>query len=107
MGVNGKGYMLMKLPTSMKVHIKVIVVSLVAANGALPSLLYTNPMVPLVATLAIFKATLNSNSVILKGKEQVLRLVTTLPNGLQLYQCWWESIPAVATLVMPSCMERK
>ena len=43
-------------------------VGLEAANAVLPSPLCTNPMLPLAATLAIFKATLDSPFVAPKDK---------------------------------------
>ena len=51
-----------------------MVVGLKAVNTILASLLYTDSMLPLVATLAIFKATLYSNSVAPKDKEQVTKV---------------------------------
>ena len=49
-------------------HLKAMAVGLEATNAILPSPLYTDPMLPLVATLAIFKAILSSPSVVLKDK---------------------------------------
>ena len=63
----------MKLPSSRVADIKVMAVGLGAANTILPYLLCADPMLPLVATLAIFKATLDSNFTALKDKEQVFR----------------------------------
>ena len=48
-----------------------MVASLEAVNTILPSPLSTYPMLSLVVTLTIFKAILDSNSVVLKDKEQV------------------------------------
>ena len=45
-----------------------MVVSLEAANAILPSPLCTNPMLPLVATLTIFKAILDRPFVVPKDK---------------------------------------
>ena len=56
-------YMPMNLPSSKEAHLKVMAVSLEAANAVLPSSLCADPMLPLVATLAIFRATLDSLSV--------------------------------------------
>ena len=55
-------------------YIKAMVVGLEAADTILPSHLCTHPMVPLLATLAVFKATLNRNSVAAKNKEQVIKV---------------------------------
>ena len=52
-----------KLPLSRDAHLKVMVVGLEAANDILPSSLCTDSMLPLVATLAIFRAILDSPSV--------------------------------------------
>ena len=52
-----------KLPPSREDHLKVKVVSLEATNAILPFSLWADPMLPLVATLAIFRATLDSPSV--------------------------------------------
>ena len=43
-------------------------------NAVVPSLLYLDPMLPLAATITIFKATLDSDSVALKDKEQVVEV---------------------------------
>ena len=48
-----------------------MLVSLEAANAVVPSTLCEDPMLPLEATLAIFKAILDSPSVVLKDKGQV------------------------------------
>ena len=53
-------YMPLKLPLSREAHLKVMAVSLEAAKAILPSSLCADPMHPLAATLAIFRATLNS-----------------------------------------------
>ena len=68
-GVFVQPYMPIKLPLPRKAHIKEMAVCLEAANITLPSSLYADPMLPLVATLAIFKAILDSQSVALKDKE--------------------------------------
>ena len=60
-----------KLPLSREAYIKAMVVGLDATNAVQPSPLCVDPMSPMVATLAIFKAILYSNSVIPKDKEQV------------------------------------
>ena len=59
---------------SWEAHIKVIVVGLEAANAILLSPLCVNPMLSLKATLAIFKATLDSDFMVPKDKVQVRRL---------------------------------
>ena len=64
-------YMSVKPPSFRVAHLKAMAVSLEAANTILPSPLYADPMLPLLATLAIFKATLDSLSVVLKDKAQV------------------------------------
>ena len=61
-----------KASFSHKAHLKATAVSLEAANTVLPSPLCANPMLPLVATLAIFKAMLDSPSVALYNKAQVI-----------------------------------
>ena len=45
-----------------------MVVGLEAANAVLPSSLWADPMLPLVGTLAMFQATLDSPFVALKDK---------------------------------------
>ena len=67
--VDTKAYMSIKLPTSRETHVKAMAVGLEAANTILSSLLCVNPILPLVATLAIFKAMLDSKSLVLKDKE--------------------------------------
>ena len=61
-------YTPVKVPSSRDVYLQAIVVSLEAANAILPSPLCTNPMLPLVAMLAIFKAMLDSPLVVPKDK---------------------------------------
>ena len=61
-GVGMQPYMAMKLPSSRDTHLKAIVVGLEAANAILPSSLCADPMLPLVATLAIFRAMVDSLS---------------------------------------------
>ena len=58
----------MKLPSSREAHLEEMAVGLEAANAILPSPLWADPMLPLVATLTIFRATLDSPSVALKDK---------------------------------------
>ena len=62
-GADVQPYMPVKLPSSRQAYLKAIAVGLEAANTILPFPLCANPMLPLVATLAIFKATLDSPSV--------------------------------------------
>ena len=50
-----------------------MVVGLEATNEGLPSLLYADPMLPLMVTLAIFKAIVDRKSMVPKGKRQVAR----------------------------------
>ena len=57
-----------KVPSSWDAHLQAMVVSLEAANAVLPSSLCTNPMLPLVGTLAIFQVTLDSPFVAPKDK---------------------------------------
>ena len=59
-GVGIQPYMPMKLPLSKESHLKAMVVSWEATNVVLPSPLCTDPILPLVATLTIFRAMLDS-----------------------------------------------
>ena len=61
-------YTPIKLPLSRDAYLQVIAVSLEAANAVLPSPLCTDPMLPLVAMITIFKATLDSQLVVPKYK---------------------------------------
>ena len=72
-GADIQPYIPMKLLSSREAHLKAMAVSLEAANAVLPSPLYADPMLPLVATLAIFKATLDSISVAWNNKGQVAK----------------------------------
>ena len=65
MGVAIQLYTPAKLPSFMEAHLKAMAVGLEAANAILPSSLYTDLMLLLAATLAIFRATLDSPSVAL------------------------------------------
>ena len=58
---------------SKEAHLKVVAVSLEAANAALPSPLCADPMLPLTTTLTIFKAMLHSPSIAPKDKTQVTK----------------------------------
>ena len=58
--VGGPLYTPTKVPLSRDAHLQAMAVGLEAANTVLPSPLCTDPMLPLVAMLAIFKATLDS-----------------------------------------------
>ena len=71
--VNPKAYIPIKLPIYREAYIKAMVVILEVANTALPSPLCANPIIPLVATLTIFTAALDSNSMAPKDKEQVTK----------------------------------
>ena len=62
-GAGIQPYTPMKLPSSRDAHLKAMLVGLEAANTILPSSLYADPMVPLAATLAIFREPLDSLSV--------------------------------------------
>ena len=57
-----------KVPSSSDAHLQVMVVGLKAGNTILPLPLCSNPMLPLVGTLSIFKATLESPFAALKDK---------------------------------------
>ena len=58
-----------------------MVAGLEATNAILHSSLYADPMVPLAATLAIFKATLESQFIVPKDKEQVTKISDYFING--------------------------
>ena len=47
-------YMPIKVPSSRDAHLQAMAVGLEATNAILPSSLCTDPMLPLVGTLAIF-----------------------------------------------------
>ena len=64
-GAGVQPYMPMKLTSSREAHLKAMVVGLEAANAVLHSSLCADPILMLVATLAIFRATLDSPSVAL------------------------------------------
>ena len=70
MGIDIQPYMPVKLLLSSEAHIKVMAVSLEVANAILSSPLCADPMLPLGATLIIFKATFDSPSVAPKNKGQ-------------------------------------
>ena len=53
-------YLPLKLPSSREAHLKAMAVGLEVSNAVLLSSLCVDPMLPLVATLAIFKAMLDS-----------------------------------------------
>ena len=57
-----------KLPLLRDAHLQVMAVGLEATHAFLPSPLCADPMLPLAATLAIFKAMLDSPLVALKDK---------------------------------------
>ena len=57
-----------KVPLFMDARLQAMTVGLEAANAILPLSLCTNPMLPLVGTLAIFRATLDSPFVVPKDK---------------------------------------
>ena len=88
-----------KLPLSRDAHLQAMVVGLEAANAVLPSPLCTNPMLPLVATLNIFKATLNSPLVVPKDKAQVTEVGNYLAERLATIAMLVDkSMPIVAAL---------
>ena len=60
--------MLVKVPLSRDAHLQAMAVGLEATNAILPSSLCVDPMLPLVGTLAIFQATLDSPFVAPKDK---------------------------------------
>ena len=66
--VGGPIYMPVKVPLPRDAHLQAMVVSLEAANAILPSSLCADPMLPLVGTLAIFQAMLDSLFVAPKDK---------------------------------------
>ena len=66
--VGGPTYMPVKVPSFWDAHLLVMAVGLEATNAVLPLSLCTNPMLPLVGTLTIFQATLDSPFVVLKDK---------------------------------------
>ena len=63
-GVGVQPYMHVKLPSSREAHLKAMVVSLEAANAILPSPFCAEPILLLAATLAIFRAMLDSPLVV-------------------------------------------
>ena len=67
-GVGVQPYTPVKLPSFKKAHLQAISVGLEAANAIVPSPLCANPMLPLVATLTIFWAMLDSSLVAPKDK---------------------------------------
>ena len=58
----------MKIPLSRDAYLQAITVGLETGNAVLPSSLCTDPILPLVGMLAIFKAMLDSPFVALKDK---------------------------------------
>ena len=106
MGAGIQPYSPMKLPSSREAHPKAMVVSVEPANAILPSPLCTDPMLPLVTTLAIFLATLDSPSVALKDKLQVTEAGNYLSKKLATVVALVdESTPTVAALfnTIPYC----
>ena len=73
MGVGIQPLMPMKFPSSREAHLKAMAVNLEATNAVLPSPLCADPMLPLVAMLAIFRAMRDSPSKALKDKAQVAK----------------------------------
>ena len=70
-------------------------VSLEATNSILPSQLYTNSILPLVANLAVFKATLVSQSIAPKDKGQVTKAGNYLAE-------WLETVVLLVNKSMPT-----
>ena len=66
--VGGPTYTPVKVPWSRDAHLQAIVVGLEATNAVLTLSLCTDPMLPLVGTLAIFQAMLDSPFVAPKDK---------------------------------------
>ena len=67
-GAGIQPYMPVNLHWSREAHLQEMVVGLEATNAILPSPFCADPMLPLVAMLTIFKATLDSPLVALKDK---------------------------------------
>ena len=94
-----KAYAPMKLPSSKDANINAVVVGLEATNSILPSLSFANPMLPLVATLAILKAMLDSDSIVPKEKEQVTKVSDYLAEQLATMAILvYKSMPAVTAI---------
>ena len=88
-----------KLPLSREAHLKAMAVSLEAANTILPSPLCADSTLPLSSTLTIFKATLDSPSIVPKDKEQVTEAGKYLVKRLATVAILVDnSIPAVVAL---------
>ena len=73
-GLDIQLYTPIKLSLSREAQTEAMAVFLEATNAILPSQLCLDRMVPLTATLAIFKATLDRNSIAPKDKEQVAKV---------------------------------
>ena len=101
-------YMPVKLPLSREAHLKAMAVGLKAANAVLTSPLYADPMLPLVATLPIFKATLENPSLVPKDKGQVAEAGSYLTKWLLTVAALVDkSMPAMVVLMMPSHIVRE
>ena len=70
--MDNKAYTHMKLPSSRESHILEMVIDFEATKAILTSPLCTDPMLPLVVSLAIFKPMLASNHIAPKNKAQVI-----------------------------------
>ena len=68
-GANAKAFMPVKLISSRESHVKAMAVDLEDTNAILPSPLYIDAFLPLVVFLAIFMATLDSDSIDPNDKE--------------------------------------
>ena len=98
-GADTKSYTPEKLPLFRESHIKAMVVGLEATNAILPSPLCANPILPLVATLAVFKAMLDSNCMVPKEKEQVTKVADYLVKWLAIIAMLVDkSMPTVVAL---------
>ena len=99
LGVGVQAYTPMRLPSSIEAYPKAMALGLGATNAILPPPLCADPMLPLVATLAIFRAMLDSPSVAPKDKEQVTKAGDYLAKRLAIVAALVDkSMPAVAAL---------
>ena len=99
MGVGVQPYTPMELLSSRDAHLKAMAVSLEAANSVLPSSLCTDPILPLVVTLAIFRATLDSLCIVPYHMVQVTEVGDYLAEWLATMATLLDkSTPTVAAL---------
>ena len=85
----------MKLPSFREAQIKAIALSLEATNAILPPPPCAYPISPLVATLAILNAVLDSKFMVPKDKEQVTKVGDYLAKWLA----------TMAVLVDKACLQ--